>query len=162
LSDRLTASIEGRYSEESFDYQWFAGGTVAVSVFGPAGGITGPGEQFNASADESFFAPAFSLDYTINDDAMVYARIAKGVKPGGFSTVAAPRVENARYTEETLWNYEIGLKSTWLDNRVVFNSSIFYMDYGDKQFQTLIPDDTQPNGVAGLTVNARRLRNHRS
>jgi iron complex outermembrane receptor protein len=140
LSDRLTASIEGRYSEESFDYQWFAGGTVAVSVFGPAGGITGPGEQFNASADESFFAPAFSLDYTINDDAMVYARIAKGVKPGGFSTVAAPRVENARYTEETLWNYEIGLKSTWLDNRVVFNSSIFYMDYGDKQFQTLIPD----------------------
>ncbi len=154
ISDQFAVSLEARYSDESFDYQWFSGGTVAVSVFGPAGGITGPGTQFNASASEDFFAPKLTLEYEATDDALLYATISKGVKPGGFSTVAAPDLNNARYIREKLWNYELGAKTTWADGRLQLNGSVFLLDYTDKQFQTLIPDDDSPNGVTGKTVNA--------
>jgi outer membrane receptor protein involved in Fe transport len=158
LAQGLTASAEGRYSWESFDYQWFAGGTAAVSVFGPANGNIAPGVRFNASADESFFAPRFSLNYKVDEDVLLYATASKGVKPGGFSTVSAPAIQNARYTQETLWNYEIGMKSQLFDKRLTLNGSGFYMDYQDKQFSTLIPDNTSPNGVTSVTRNGANSR----
>ncbi len=153
ITDQLAASVEVRYSDESFEYQWFSGGTFAAS-FGPPAGTPAPGVQFNASASEDFFAPKFTLEYQVNDDALVYASASKGVKPGGFSTVAAPELENARYIAEKLWNYELGAKTTLAEGRLQLNGSVFLMKYSDKQFQTLIPDDTAPNGLAGKTVNA--------
>ena len=154
ITEQLALSVEARYSDESFDYQWFSGGTVAVSVFGPPAGIGAPGTQFNASASEDFFAPKVVLEYQATDDAMFYASVSKGVKPGGFSTVAAPNLDNARFTAEKLWNYELGTKTTWADGRLTANGSVFFMDYTDKQFQTLIPDATSPTGITGKTVNA--------
>lgn len=152
ITDKLVGSIEARYSDESFDYQWNSGG-AAVSIFGPpadAGAFT----SFTASDSDSFFAPKFTVEYQATDDALIYASVSKGVKPGGFSTVAAPRIENARYTAETLWNYELGTKNTWADGRLIGNASVFFMKYTDKQYQQQIPDDTSPNGLTGRTANA--------
>ena len=47
-----------------------------------------------------------------------------------------------------------GLVPPWADGRFIANGSLFFMDYKDKQFQTLIPDDTSPTGITGKTVNA--------
>jgi outer membrane receptor protein involved in Fe transport len=48
---------------------------------------------------------------------------------------------------ETVDNYELGIKSLWLDNRLTVNASVFYMDWEDIQL-----DGTADNGV-GITVN---------
>lgn len=152
VTEKLVASVEARYSDESFDYRWNTGG-AAVSIFGPpadAGAFT----TFNASDSDDFFAPKFTVEYQSTDDILFYASVSKGVKPGGFSTVAAPRIENARYTAETLWNYEAGTKTAWADGRFIANGSVFFMKYTDKQFQQQIPDDTSPNGLTGRTANA--------
>ncbi|MEQ8510128.1 MAG: TonB-dependent receptor [Rhodospirillaceae bacterium] len=152
ISDKLVGSVEARYSDESFSYVWPNGG-AAVSVFGPPAGA-GAFTTFTASDSDNFFAPKFTLEYQATDDALLYASVSKGVKPGGFSTVAAPRIENARYTAETLWNYEVGTKTSWADGRFIANGSVFLMKYTDKQFQQQIPDDTSPNGLTGRTANA--------
>ncbi|MEQ8736657.1 MAG: TonB-dependent receptor [Rhodospirillaceae bacterium] len=152
ISEKLAASVEARYSDESFSYVWPNGG-AAVSVFGPpadAGAFT----TFMASDSDNFFAPKFTLEYQTTDDALIYASVSKGVKPGGFSTVAAPLIENARYTAETVWNYEVGTKTSWADGRLIANGAVFLMKYTDKQFQQQIPDDTSPNGLTGRTANA--------
>lgn len=152
ISEKLAGSVEARYSDESFSYVWPNGG-AAVSVFGPpadAGAFT----TFTASDSDNFFAPKFTLEYQATDDALLYASVSKGVKPGGFSTVAAPLIENARYTAETVWNYEVGTKTSWVDGRLIANGAVFFMKYTDKQFQQQIPDDTSPNGLTGRTANA--------
>ena len=44
---------------------------------------------------------------------------------------------------EGLTNYEFGWKTTWLDNRLSFNGSVFRQDWEDFQFSIL--------GANGLT-----------
>ena len=35
-----------------------------------------------------------------------------------------------KYDDETMWNYEVGMKSSW-DNGVTFNAAAFYADIDD-------------------------------
>lgn len=53
---------------------------------------------------------------------------------------------------EGLTNYEFGWKTTWLDNRLSFNGSVFRQDWEDFQFSIL--------GANGLTEikNANQAR----
>jgi iron complex outermembrane receptor protein len=39
---------------------------------------------------------------------------------------------------EYSWNYELGLKSSWLDNRFIFNTALFYIDWRDQQIMQLL------------------------
>jgi iron complex outermembrane receptor protein len=42
------------------------------------------------------------------------------------------------FDEETVWNYEIGLKSAFLNNRLIVNGAIYYMDISDMQVEESI------------------------
>jgi iron complex outermembrane receptor protein len=58
----------------------------------------------------------------------------KGYKTGGFNTRASTIDRfNAGFGEETLWSYEVGVKSQLLDNRVRFNVAAFTSKYRDIQ-----------------------------
>ena len=112
------------------------------------------------SATESFsdFSPRFVVRYQVNDDLGVYATASKGYKAGGTSLNNGPGPVRAflanPYEEETLWNYEIGIKSEWMDNRVRLNAAAFYIDWTDLQlesFRFLTPGDLTSN--AEFTIN---------
>jgi outer membrane receptor protein involved in Fe transport len=66
---------------------------------------------------------------------MVYGRIATGYRPGGPNapTPAAPRYVNS----DSLVNYELGLKSTWLNDRVMFDATLFAVDWKDVQLNAV-------------------------
>lgn len=75
-----------------------------------------------------------SLSYQWTDDIMTYAKVSRGYASGGFNPRAPdPATYQAGYDEETVWNYEIGWKTTWLDNRLLVNGAVFYADYRDLQ-----------------------------
>jgi len=66
-------------------------------------------------------------EYKFNEDLLGYIRIATGFRSGGFNQ----SINNGSITEtspETLTDYELGLKSAWLDGRLTLNSSIYYYD----------------------------------
>ncbi len=81
------------------------------------------------------------LDWTPNDDMLVYGSIAVGVKAAGFNTGLLD--ENGIFNtvtpqqvpvdEETLTSYEVGLKYAFWDGRARLNASAFYYDYKDFQ-----------------------------
>lgn len=94
------------------------------------------GEKIAPNVDESQdndqLLPKFTIDYRFMSDFMIYASAAKGYKAGGFSHA----VEDPLYVEfdpETVWTYEIGLKSIWFDNRFVLNLTGFYSALNDYQ-----------------------------
>jgi iron complex outermembrane recepter protein len=80
------------------------------------------------------------VNYKLTDHAMVYADWAQGFRDGG-SNAGDPQGCYASgvpqtYTPDTLNNYEIGWKTTSLENRLLWNGAAYYMDW--KQLQALI------------------------
>lgn len=118
LTDRLTLSVGGRYSDET--------------IFTDIEGLSGVAAT-DVSVEDTFtdFSPRFAAAYKASDGLTVYGTISKGFKSGGVQN--APNPERESFDPEVLWNYEIGLKSSLLDNRLHLNAALFYMDWEDLQ-----------------------------
>ncbi len=80
--------------------------------------------------DWDALAGTVGIDYTPNDDTLLYFRIASGYRPGGFD---APYLRNDPIVdEETVLSYEFGYKAT-LAEQLQLNASVFLYDFQDQQ-----------------------------
>lgn len=106
-------------------------------------------------ADDKF-TPSFSLEWRPQDALLAYASFSQGYKSGGFNVFSVTTTDNAEYRPENVYNYEVGLKSEFLDHRLRINAAAFYMDYRDLQQNQLI---TSGGGIAQYqTSNAAKAR----
>lgn len=75
----------------------------------------------------------FGVDYKPSEDLLLYAKVTKGYKSGGFfGGVATDPSGLDPYTEETIWAYEAGVKAEYKGGFRV-NTAAFYYDYRDRQ-----------------------------
>ncbi|HEX7035259.1 MAG TPA: TonB-dependent receptor [Pseudomonadales bacterium] len=81
-----------------------------------------------------------NLDWTPNDDTLVYASVTTGYRAGGYSLgigdSRGPGVSGvvpASYDKEEIIAYEIGYKGTFFDGRLQLNSSIYHYDFDNYQ-----------------------------
>ena len=98
---------------------------------------------------------SLTVNYAWNDDIRTYATISQGYRSGGF----APRVDTAEdfqlgFDEETVTNYELGLKSEWMDSRLRVNAALFYTDYEDAQVNSF---KAGAGGASSIVDNAGEL-----
>ncbi|MFN4289491.1 MAG: TonB-dependent receptor [Permianibacter sp.] len=79
--------------------------------------------------------PRLVIDYEWSPNVMTFISAANGFKSGGYNSLGADTDNNRLETfdPEDIWNYEVGLKSSWADNAFVFNISAFQYDYTDMQ-----------------------------
>lgn len=68
--------------------------------------------------------PRLAVDYRINPNLLAYASVTRGYRPGGLNPTAE-QTSILEYEEETSWNYELGLKTSWLDDRLTANLALF-------------------------------------
>ena len=85
------------------------------------------------------FLPKFAVAYDISDDVMAYASVAKGYLVGGFNWTKTPVLETFTYDAEYTWNYELGLKTTWLNGKLLANLALFHTKIDDKQVSEYDP-----------------------
>ncbi len=85
--------------------------------------------------DDSWNAltPKIGMEYNFTPEILTYASVSKGYRSGGFNPSATENYPYYSYDEEELWSYEIGIKNTLLDNRIILNGAIYYMDIDDMQ-----------------------------
>lgn len=84
--------------------------------------------------------------FRINDDAMVYARVARGYRPGGpqIPVPGAPPTLPDTFGSDSTLNYEIGFKGALADNLLTVDVAAFYIDWSDVQVLTgVIVDGNQ-------------------
>ena len=88
-----------------------------------------------ARANKTWREPSgkLGIDWFMNDSTMAYASYSHGYKGGGYSIGQFDRFE-----PETVDTVEIGLKSTFLDQRAQVNVSAFWNDYQDLQVNFLL------------------------
>ncbi|MCH7853656.1 MAG: TonB-dependent receptor, partial [Proteobacteria bacterium] len=105
---------------------------------------------------ETMVGGELSYRHVIAKDIIGYVILAKGYKAGGFNLGLVP--ENQRkFKQEALWSLELGVKSNWLDGRLLFNAAAFYNERRDQQVRTseqLVPND--PASFVFFTANAAK------
>lgn len=74
-----------------------------------------------------------NLTYEVDDDKLVYFTYSTGFRPGGVNR----RSTLPPYLADNLINYEVGFKTAWFDNRVIFNAAFFRQNWKDFQFPIL-------------------------
>ena len=114
FTDKVSIGGEFRYNSDDFEF-------------------TRPDDNTNVEGSFKAFLPKVTAKYKATDDLLVYASIAKGNKPGSLNTDQGVPAPDLEVDEETAWNYEIGVKSTWLNNRVRANAAAYHIDWKDLQ-----------------------------
>ena len=138
VTDRFDVEAGLRYSHDKQHYTEIGWGLLF-------GGIPPTVLLDKRSSDGS---TTFSLTPTfhIDDNHMLYARVASGFLPGGPNIVpiGVPNVP-ATFSPTKLTDYEVGLKSTSADHRLMLDVSAYYIDW------TKIPLTTFQNNFTFLT-----------
>jgi len=126
---------------QTVDAQAF--GTNISAQFAPDNTVGAPDK---AATDGTIFK--VTLDWRPNDDHMVYATVSEGFRagllnrPGGASGPNNFTVPFALDTDDVT-NIEFGMKSSFLDNTLQLNSSLFFVDI--ERLQTTIFDPSIVN-----------------
>jgi outer membrane receptor protein involved in Fe transport len=109
-------------------------------------------------AEDSFddLSPKLALDWQLNDDTLLYASIARGYRAGGANIDTSlgedPTFERT-FDADSIWNYEIGAKTTFWDRKLTVNSAVFYIDWSDIQIDQQIVDNITGPGFATFVKN---------
>jgi iron complex outermembrane recepter protein len=83
----------------------------------------------------------FNASYKLVPGVLVYGTYSEGYRPNGVNRGTAPQDGiTASYKSDFVRNYEVGLKSQWLDNRLRFNATAYHMKWTNIQFTTLVPN----------------------
>ncbi len=95
--------------------------------------------------------------WRLNEDSLLYARIASGYRPGG-PNISAPGVTGIppSYNPDRTVNYELGLRQDLFNKAVSIDVTGFYITWKDVQVLTTVDTSAGPfsvNGNAGSAVS---------
>ncbi|HZX22451.1 MAG TPA: TonB-dependent receptor [Woeseiaceae bacterium] len=176
LSDVWALSVGGRYTSDERSSrvlrQTLIGGTS--SFFGGSAVPIATTSDFEGSETFTEFTPRFSVSYAPSDTQNLYFTWSEGFKGGSFDprgqTSSAPDLDGdgdvdeqdifefMLFQPETVSSYEVGVKSSWLDNTINTNIAVFFADYQDVQIPGSVGIDSDNDGVVdtfiGITSNA--------
>lgn len=118
----------------------------------------------SGDGDDDDIIYKFNTSYDFTDDIMGYLTISEGYRLGGINPFA-PCSDDAEegqkacvlpdeeaYKSDTTTNYELGVHSQFGDN-ILFNSSLFYIDWDDIQV-----GDITENGSIPILSNGKSAR----
>lgn len=146
LDERFDITVGARYTRDKKTADRLSTANGAVTENSPAATL-----RFNR------FNPSLTLNFRWTEDLSVYGKISTGYRAGGFYEAAPIGQFSQSFAPEKLTNYELGLKSYWLDHRVRFNLAVFEAKYDDKQLTVqsnpLNPADSQVYNAASATID---------
>lgn len=156
FDDKLEISVGGRYYR--FKTKGSAlnqGSLIELTNFAPPGS----GFQILNQADrsEDGFNPKASITFKPNKSILAYVSASRGFRLGGvqsgWSGFGSGGPPPQYVSSDYLWNYEAGLRTNWLDNRLHVDVAAFHLDW--KKAQLTYSDPTQG---AFYTTNVGAVR----
>jgi iron complex outermembrane recepter protein len=143
----LTFTTGARY----YKYDKSVGGRVDVGQIHYASVVTP--EQVAESSQHGVIGK-FNLSWQARDGLLVYGQASQGFRPGGVNQVIGLPAALAAYSSDSLWDYEIGIKST-LAKGVYLDLTGYRIDWQNIQ----VSGRTSGTGsVFGLISNAGAAR----
>jgi iron complex outermembrane recepter protein len=159
VTEKLGMEAGARYTDDQKDATiWrITGNTAPPGIGAPQFVLINNGL---VTVDSQEWSPKLAFDYQFTDTIMGYVQLSTGFRGGGFSPRPANALQLSSFAPEFIDNYEIGVKSDWLDRRLRFNGDIYYMVNRDKQQATADCAPCTPTRVNSFpTVNTGESRN---
>lgn len=168
LTDQLSLTAGVRYSDEYKSYTHFRHNPDGSNI-SPPGGPTFPVNVrvlgvngLTAVFEDTRVDWRLAADYTVNDNVMVYASAATGYKSGGVNPRPFFPQQLNVFQPETLLSYELGFKSTLLDQSLRLNGAVFFTDYEDIQLtlnECEVPPFIDPDGISAPCAKPANVGN---
>lgn len=114
-------------------------GAFPNNLFTPTNGRKSASENFTSAVGR------FALNYDFNEKVSVFGNVARGRRPNVINVTAT---DTNVLSDETVWSYEAGIKTLFLNNTFQFDANAYYYDYAN--FQTTIATLDEDDGL--LTV----------
>ncbi len=124
FTEKFSVTLGGRYekTEREMDYR------LVTSM----SGVTMADDSYSVDKEWSSVLGKIAFAYEPSENRNFYMSLTQGYTPGGFNyTTADPEI--ADFNETNSLNYEIGIKTKLLNNRVMLNANIFHSIYEDLQ-----------------------------
>jgi len=102
----------------------------------------------NPNKTDSQLQPKLSLSLNATENILMYANYGRGYRSGGFNQDKTVRFDSD-YNSEITNNYEIGVKSSSWNDRLILNVSGYYIDFKDQQLYALVLDAGNGNILIG-------------
>ena len=168
VTEELGVTFGGRYSYDRKSVQSVLWNALGAPTYLPGGGyqtpvpyvyftqgyfnglggyyLPGPtaSERQRAAANYYDFDPRFQVDYQWTPEIYTYFNFTGGYQSGGFNTQLVPvglQFNNGMnpFYKERVWDYEGGIKTQWLNNRLRVNATGFYQDFKNIQAVVIAP-----------------------
>lgn len=124
--DRLEVSLGARFYQTQVEGGFTGDGLLVRAInFGM------PFDARDNQLEEEGVSPKFAVLYRFAPNLSAYASASRGFRFGGVNSTpttlstTVPRL----YESDSLWNYELGLRSSLFDNALQFDITGFYIDY---------------------------------
>jgi len=113
--------------------------------------LAGAGNTGSARLSSKAFMPKYALTWEAAPAHTLYGTAAKGFRLGGSNVFVPPTTCGpdlaangldqgpATYAPDSLWNYELGSKSRFLNNRLSVNADVFYIKWKNIQQGVYLP-----------------------
>jgi outer membrane receptor protein involved in Fe transport len=155
FTDRWQVTLGGRYYDYELKTQDAVDFPLFFTVFDGRDPDSIELDFEEGGQEDDGFLFKFNTSYDFSDEMMGYLTVSEGYRIGNSNGVAPcpPDLEpgepancglpdELQFFPDQTTNYEIGLRSRWLDGRLTLNGSIYYIDWKDPQ-------------LAATTVNAQ-------
>jgi iron complex outermembrane recepter protein len=141
LAPGLQATLGDRLYQQSQGYTVYING-----IFN--GGVETPASSYTSEARGT--TPKYGLSYHMTPDILTYTTVAKGYREGGplypFPSNCAEGLAAlglstppTAYRPDSIWNYELGAKTEWLEHRLTMNGAVYYIDWTNIQQTITLP-----------------------
>ena len=130
LGDRFDVDIGGRYSHNKQTASQAAKGVLAG----------GTPIASNLQSSDNVFTYSLAPKFKIDARRSLYARVAKGYRPGGPNVIppSAPAGTPATFAPDTVTSYEAGYKGESADHRFSLDVSAYHIDWKGIQLLTVV------------------------
>ena len=93
-------------------------------------------ELLDFTPSETLWGGRIAAKYLLDSNTMAYVSVARGYKAGGFNTDGTLDADLREFGEEFLIEYELGIKSSLLENKLHLKGAVFHDDRHDQQVKS--------------------------
>ena len=133
ITDQLSMTGGIRY----FDYTRRATNNVTV-VDALVGLVASP--PIDATSKENGELYKGDISYKFTDHVLGYVTASSGERPGGVNQVLGLPADLQNYKSDSLWNYELGLKSELFDRKLVVDADVYQINWSNMQTSGILPN----------------------
>ena len=145
FSDLLNITAGIRYNKEEKEIDYYQYYNPDLSAYGYNS------SKADKSKDYKQLLPKLSFNFNV-EDSLIYLSYSKGYKSGGFNPLA-PSTDYLSYDEEESYNYEVGIKSTLLEDKLFATLSLYHIEIDNQQVEIQVYPDSITSNAAKSTVD---------